>query len=143
MPAPQPQPEEPAELLARTAFTVMAVLTRLAAEHDLSLTQLRVFGILRDRTPRMAELADFLGLERSTMSGLVARAERRGLVRRIRDPHDARATGITMTEAGHDLAERVLDQVRTGLGPLTDRLTDEERRALSNLLTRLLPPTAT
>ncbi|MBL7622848.1 MULTISPECIES: hypothetical protein [unclassified Frankia] len=45
--------------MAQIAYTVMAVLTRVAAEHDLSLTQLRVFGILRDHRPRMAELADF------------------------------------------------------------------------------------
>ncbi len=48
------------DALAQSAFVVMGALTRIAAEHDLSLTQLRVFGILRDREPRMSELADFL-----------------------------------------------------------------------------------
>lgn len=37
--------------LVRSAFQVMGVLTRIGAEYDLSLTQLRVLGILRDRTP--------------------------------------------------------------------------------------------
>ncbi|MGP0022346.1 MAG: MarR family winged helix-turn-helix transcriptional regulator, partial [Streptosporangiaceae bacterium] len=67
--------------LVRASFTVIALLSRVAAEHDLSLTQLRVLAILRDREPTMAELATYLGLERSSVSGLIDRAVRRGLVR--------------------------------------------------------------
>jgi DNA-binding MarR family transcriptional regulator len=61
--------DELRDALAQMSFTLMAVLTEVAAEHDLSLTQLRVLGILRDREPTMAELATFTGLERSTISG--------------------------------------------------------------------------
>ncbi|MGY1962144.1 MarR family transcriptional regulator [Nocardia gipuzkoensis] len=67
----------------------MAVLTRIGSEHDLSLTQLRLLGLLRDRRPRMTDLAAFLGLDKSTMSGLVERAERRGLVARGKSPEIA------------------------------------------------------
>lgn len=35
----------------RTSFRIMAVLTRIGSEHDLSLTQLRLLGLLRDRRP--------------------------------------------------------------------------------------------
>jgi len=125
------------ELLAQTAFTVMAVLTRLAADHDMSLTQLRVLGILRDRAPRLVELADFLGLEKSTMSGLVTRSERRGLVVRTPDPADARATVVTMTDAGHALSGRVLDELHASLDPMIAGLDREERAALGLLLARL------
>ena len=93
-----PEGEALVDALAHSAFVVMGALTRIGAEHELSLTQLRVLGILRDRTPRMAELADYLGLEKSTMSGLVDRAERRGLLERPRrrgvyDRRRARARG--------------------------------------------------
>ena len=111
--------EDRLDALVQTAFTVTAVLTRIGARHDLSLTQLRVLGILRDRTPRMAALADFLGLERSTMSGLINRAEQRGLVERGPDPEDARASVVRMTEDGQALAERVRTEVHDALRPLT------------------------
>lgn len=130
-------PDEAAELLAQVALTVTTVLTRLAAEHDMSLTQLRVLGILRDRTPRMTELADVLGLEKSTMSGLITRAERRGLVARVPDGDDARATTVTMTPAGHALAERMARQVHAGLRPFVDRIPAEEWRAIRGPLGRL------
>ena len=68
--------EELRDALAQISFALMAVLTEVAAEHDLSLTQLRVLGILRDREPTMADLAAFTGLERSTVSGLIDRALR-------------------------------------------------------------------
>jgi DNA-binding MarR family transcriptional regulator/catechol 2,3-dioxygenase-like lactoylglutathione lyase family enzyme len=93
----------------------MAVLTRIAAENDLSLTQLRVLGILQDRRLRISTLAAYLGLERSTLSGLVDRAERRGLVERADSREDRRATEVTLTDAGRSLAARVRSDVRDAL----------------------------
>ena len=82
--------------LVQVSFAVTAVLSRVAAEHDLSLTQLRVLGILRDRKPTMAELANYLGLERSTVSGLVDRAVQRGLVEKNTDPSDGRSVRVSL-----------------------------------------------
>src|ERR1700761_9845296 len=94
------QERVPADLLdnlAVTSFTVIALLSRIAAEHDLSLTQFRTLAILRDRTPTMAELAGFLGLERSSVSGLIDRAARRGLVQRTASRSEGRAGQVSLT----------------------------------------------
>ncbi|KQV08302.1 MarR family transcriptional regulator [Leifsonia sp. Root112D2] len=109
----------------------MGAFTRIAAEHDLSLTQLRVLGILRDRRLRMAQLADYLGLDKSTLSGLIERAERRGLVARTRNTEDKRAVDVFMTDAGHELAEKVQHDVRLVFAPLTDRLDAMQQRSLT------------
>ncbi len=127
------------DALAQSAFVVMGAVTRVGAAHDLSLTQMRVLGILRDRRLRMAELATFLGLEKSTMSGLVERAERRGLLARAKSSGDGRAVDVFMTPEGRELAERVHAEVRRALAPTTDRLDAGERRALTGLLERMLP----
>jgi DNA-binding MarR family transcriptional regulator len=126
------------DALAQTSFTVIAQLSRVAAEHDLSLTQLRVLAILRDRTPAMAALAEFLGLERSSVSGLVDRAERRGLVTRTPSRSDGRSVEIALTPAGHELAADVATEVSALLTPLTARLPPADQRRLTTLLTRLL-----
>ncbi|MQA73875.1 MAG: MarR family transcriptional regulator [Solirubrobacterales bacterium] len=138
---PNPGAEALVDALAQSAFAVMGVLTRIAAEHEMSLTQLRVLGILRDRSPRMAELADYLGLERSTMSGLVDRAERRGLLGRGKNPDDARAVDVFMTSAGLELAVRVEAEIHHALAPITRRLDAKQRRALTRLLERMLGST--
>jgi DNA-binding MarR family transcriptional regulator len=128
------------DALAQVAFAMMAALNKLSAENDLSLTQLRVLGILRDRRPRMAALADYLGLEKSTMSGLVDRAEKRGLVARAPSAEDGRAVEVFLTRAGVQLGERLSAQVREALAPLTRRLGPEDQRRLRGLLERMLDP---
>lgn len=126
------------DALAQTAHAVTTVLTRVAAEHDLSLTQLRVLAILRDRRLRMSVLADYLGLERSTMSGLVDRAEKRGLLARGPSATDGRAVEVYLTDEGLALAERGTSQVRAALEPSTAALTAAERRRLQTLLEKLV-----
>lgn len=126
--------------LVRSAFQIMGVLTRISAEHDLSLTQLRVLGILRDRRPRMSDLAAFLGLDKSTLSGLVDRAARRGLMTRAPNPTDKRAVDVLITDAGRELTERMYQEARTALAPATGRLDEQQRLQLAQLLQPVLTP---
>jgi DNA-binding MarR family transcriptional regulator len=143
VPGPAPHPIERdglVDALAQTAFAITAVLSRAAAEHDLSLTQLRVLAILRGRRLRMSALADHLGLERSTLSGLVDRAESRGLVARAPSPEDRRVVEVLLTPAGVRLAERVSDDIGRTLAPLTDTLAGRQRHQLQGLLERMLGP---
>lgn len=137
------RPEDVLEdALVRTSFRMMAVLTRVGAEHDLSLTQLRLLGLLRDRRPRMTDLAAFLGLDKSTMSGLVERAERRGLVARGKSPDDRRVVDVFITPAGSELAEQLQEEIRAALAPFTDRLRTDDRDLLTGLLNTLSGTTA-
>ncbi|MGW4946141.1 MarR family winged helix-turn-helix transcriptional regulator [Actinoplanes sp. NPDC004185] len=126
------------DALVRSAFRVMGVLTRVGAAHDLSLTQLRVLGILRDRRLRMTELAGYLGLDKSTMSGLVDRAERRGLLARGRNPGDKRVVDVFITPAGLELADRVQAEIQRDLAPATGRLDPRQRTQLAGLLELVL-----
>lgn len=130
--------DELRDALAQMSFTLMAVLTEVAAEHDLSLTQLRVLGILRDREPTMADLASFTGLERSTISGLIDRAVQRGLVVRTADPHDGRSVRVTLTESADSLALEVTAAIGDRIRPLTTRLNSVEQKRLTALLTKAL-----
>ncbi|MER7057917.1 MarR family transcriptional regulator [Streptomyces sp. NPDC000351] len=128
------------DALARVTFHMSGVLTRIGAKHDLSLTQLRVLGLLRDRRPRMTELAEFLGLDKSTMSGLIDRAERRGLVKRDKNPEDRRAVDVVITPAGLVLAEQVYDELRRALAPTLSGLGPAHRDQLVELLNAARKP---
>lgn len=130
--------QELIDALVRASFAAMAVLNRVGAEHDLSLTQLRVLAILRDRRVKMSELADHLGLDKSTISGLVDRAEKRGLLQRAPNPGDGRAVDVFLTTGGAQLARRGGDQVARALSPMIGQLTSAEARRLTTLLHRLL-----
>jgi DNA-binding MarR family transcriptional regulator len=128
------------DALVRTSYATMAVLTRIGAAHDLSLTQLRVLAILRDRRPTMTALAAYLGLDKSTMTGLVDRAEKRGLLARARNPEDGRAVDVLITPAGAALAATIHAEVARSLAPLTGALGRPDQRRLQTLLETMLRP---
>ncbi|WP_258173949.1 MarR family winged helix-turn-helix transcriptional regulator [Mycobacterium shigaense] len=117
---------------------MIAALSRVAAEQDLSLTQLRMLGILRDREPAMAELAAYLGLERSTVSGLIDRAVQRGLVRKTTDAVDGRSVRVSLTAEARKMETRIVSDIGELLAPMTDRLNPGERKRLTALLAKLL-----
>lgn len=127
-----------ADALVTTAFITMAVINRIGAENDLSLSLIRVLGILSDRRPRMAELADYLGLEKQTMSGLIARAEKRGLVARAPNADDRRATDVFLTKKGATLVKQLHVQGQQALAPLTAQLSASDKKQLQELLQRML-----
>lgn len=130
--------EDLIDALVRSSFAVMAVLSRIGAEHDLSLTQLRMLGILRDRRVTMSGLADYLGLDKSTISGLVSRAEKRHLIGRAPNPADGRAVDVFLTAAGIELAERGAAQIARALSPMTGALTPHQARQLTTMLEQFL-----
>lgn len=140
--APDAEQDALIDALLQFSYRAMGVLSRLAAENDLSLTQLRVLGILRDRRLRITAIADYLGLEKSTLSGLIDRAEKRGLVERAPSATDRRAVDVLLTPQGHELGARLTAQLRDELAPYTSTLAAAERRQVRGLVERMLgqPP---
>lgn len=130
--------EQLVDALGEAAFRTMGPLTGLAADAGLSLTQLRVLAILRDRRLRIGDLAQYLGLEKSTMTGLVARAEKKGLLARQPNADDARAVDVVITDDGLEVTRSLEGAIRDALLPLTTRLPERDRRQLRGLLERML-----
>src|SRR6202167_6022763 len=110
--------------LAQLSFIVSGLLERRSAEHDLSMIQIRLLGVLRDRTPTINQLAALLRLDKSSVSGLVDRAQRRGLVARAPATTDRRSVLVSLTDDGRSLASSVatdfesdVSSVLAGLAP--------------------------
>jgi DNA-binding MarR family transcriptional regulator len=126
------------DALAQLSFLVHNALAEIAAEHDLSIIQTRLLGILRDRRPTMNELGRHLGLDKSSISGLVDRAQRRGLVERTVSPLDRRAFQVSITDAGRQLAERAAarfaERIETAVAPLPEA----DRQLLSRLAAQIV-----
>ena len=132
-----PSDEELVDALVQTSYAIIGIVTSVAAHHDLSLTLLRVLAILRDRTPTMSQLAHHLGLDRSTVTGLVERAVRRDLLEKLNNPDDRRSNRVGLTEEGRALAETVTQEIKNELKPLSSRLDMGQRYDLTKLLTGL------
>jgi MarR family transcriptional regulator, lower aerobic nicotinate degradation pathway regulator len=124
--------------LAQLSFLVHNALAELAGQQDLSIIQMRLLGVLRDREPTMHVLGRLLGLDKSSVSGLVARAQRRGLVIRTVSPTDRRAYQVSITATGRQLAEHVGAQFTERIEALAAGLSDCDRQLLSQLATLIV-----
>jgi DNA-binding MarR family transcriptional regulator len=124
--------------LVQLSFAIQAVLLKASAQHNLSVTQLRLLGIVRDGEPPMSAIASHLGLDRSSVTGLVDRAEHRGLVARTASSQDARVTTVVVTptglEMGADLAEMVTAKIEALLG----QVGEADRECLIRVATKIL-----
>ncbi|GAA3765063.1 winged helix DNA-binding protein [Microbacterium kribbense] len=125
-------------LIRRAQQLHVATWARIVST-EISSPQYTILVILDQRgSASQRELGDEVDLDRSTIADLVARMERRGLLRRDRDPDDARRKTVTLTE--HGRAERVrlrplVEQVQRELvAPLSDQAHAGLRHALHGML---------
>jgi MarR family transcriptional regulator, lower aerobic nicotinate degradation pathway regulator len=133
----------PVDGLAQLAFLIHRILERLAAEHGFSIIQARLLGVLRDRKPTMNELARLLELDKSSITGLVDRAARRGLVVRVPSTTDRRVVLVGLTGDGRSLVSRVSSQFEAEVSMILNRLPPADRDLLAGLVSRLLVAHAT
>ena len=103
-------------LLDRTGLspTASAVLYRLHAEGPVRLTA----------------LASSVEVSQPSMTQLIQRLERKGLVARLTDPDDRRAALVTVTDGGRQLVLERQDRVRERLAELLTMLAQHQRDAL-------------
>ena len=88
----------------------------------------------------MATLAEYLGLEKSTMTGLVDRAEKRGLLARVPSQTDGRAVEVYITPQGLAVVEPAYGRFVELLAPVVQELRAAERRQLQTILERMTGP---
>jgi DNA-binding MarR family transcriptional regulator len=120
------------------SFIVQSVLGRVADGLGLSVTQLRMLAVLEDREIGMLQLAGILELEKSSTTGLVDRAVRRGLVRRVAVPGNRRAVNVTVTLAGQELARTARSSVRAEITAMSESLGPAQRDRLRRSATTLI-----
>jgi DNA-binding MarR family transcriptional regulator len=126
------------DALVQLSFAVQSLLGRIAAEHDLSVIQARLLGVLRDREIGMLELSRILELEKSSVTGLVDRAERRGLVQRVSVPGNRRAVRVILTPHGQALVGAVAGLVSAHIAELTAGLSPAQQARLAELATSII-----
>jgi DNA-binding MarR family transcriptional regulator len=87
---------------------------------------------------QMNTVAEFLSVTPRNVTGLVDNLEAAGLVERVPDPVDRRATIVRVTASGETAAARGRKVHEASLGKLMGILTEEEMLQLRHLGTKLL-----
>ena len=133
--------------ISRLARELEARLEPVYREHGLEPGWHDVLATLRRTGPSyQLRPSDFTGSLMLTSSGTTKRLdrlERAGLIARAPDPDDRRGVIITLTEAGHELIDRVTEAHMANEARLLEGLSAAERERLAGLLRKLglsLPP---
>ncbi|MFB7418249.1 MarR family winged helix-turn-helix transcriptional regulator [Streptomyces sp. NPDC056210] len=119
---------------------LVAISTRALASTDDSLTlpQLRTLVVLERCGPvKLAVMAATLGVNPSTAMRMVDRLEGVGLVVRKPNPSNRREVVLSLTRGGRSLVTRVLDNRRSEIRTLVQRLPVDSRVALVPALSAL------
>jgi DNA-binding MarR family transcriptional regulator len=124
--------------LMQLTTLVQAVYARVSERHDLTPVQARLLCVLLDGSRGMAELAHCFGVEKAALTGLMDRAERRGLARRSPVPGDRRALQVTLTEAGHQAAAAFHAEIGAELSRLIAPLAPRDREHFRATITEII-----
>ncbi len=121
--------------LDRVNPAYLAVLMCLWKEESLddALAKLGTSGGMKT-----ADLARCAGIEPSSMTGVIDRMERDGLVRREDDPDDRRAQKIRLTDTGSDVRNAVIAAADAALGEAFDGVEPAGLEELKSVLRRVL-----
>ncbi|MFE1644818.1 MarR family winged helix-turn-helix transcriptional regulator [Microbacterium sp. P01] len=121
-------------------------LTRIAAietRNEAPAAQWRTLSILRTEGPlRLGELARESRVTQPGMTRLVTQLHEAGLVERVEDPSDSRATVVSATAAGLRALDAWLVQLSSALAPRFADLDDDDWAALSRAATILATRTS-
>jgi len=140
--------ESPVRLAAETWESLfraqVAVMRRLQSGPAFKALAVNEYDVLftLSRCPsgwlRLNELNDNVLLSQSSLSRLVERLEKRGLLERMPAPQDGRGVLLKLTDAGHDLQKQIgREHVRDISALLTPALTAGEQRELLRLTEKL------
>jgi DNA-binding MarR family transcriptional regulator len=123
--------------LVRLSHLVQHAMSCAGREYDLTPQQAQLLCQLTKGPTGMAALGRTLHLEKSSLTGLIDRVERRALVARVPDEHDRRALKVSLTSHGADVAERVHAAVTARLDALARGLRPAERDLLASAAEQL------
>lgn len=87
---------------------------------------------------KIADLGRCAGLEPSTMTGLLDRMERDGLVRREDDPKDRRAMMIRLTDDGAKIRKSVAAAMESALREAYDGIGSDALDSMKDVLRKVL-----
>ena len=135
----------PYYLITRASLTSTAYLKRELAEAGVTQVRPAYLGVLmslwREDGLKVVDLGRRAGLEPSTMTGMLDRMERDGLLARHPDPEDRRAQRIMLTDEGRSMQKQVEDVVDRTLVGILDGVAKRDIELLKKTLRHVLANT--
>lgn len=129
--------EVEAVLGASRVLVGVAARSLAPVEDSVTLTQFRALVIIASRGPlHLAALADAMQIHPSNATRTCDRLVAMGQADRRDNPADRRHLLLTLTGAGRDLVNGVMDRRRSAIGQILRGMPPEDRAQVATVLTR-------
>lgn len=129
-------------LLASAHHRQLDLFSRHTAQFNIAPREYAAMLLLEVRSDLwQSQIAETLGMDRTTVTYLVDELEKRGWLVRERDPADRRAHVVSLTAAGRQALTAIKPTVLEAKKELLTPLSEDEQDQLCDLLTRLAAPT--
>jgi DNA-binding MarR family transcriptional regulator len=129
--------EVQAVLAASRVLIGVAARSLAAVEDTVTLTQVRALVIVASRGPlHLAALAEDMGVHPSNATRACDRLVAAGLLDRRDNPADRRHLLLTLTDAGRELVDGVMDRRRVAIGQILQQMLPNDRAQLATVLSR-------
>jgi len=124
--------------LRRAQSTVFAEFMQTMADDKVTPGQFGVLVLIEENAGlNQSTLAKALGIERSTMVGVIDGLENRGLVERRKSLTDKRAHALTLTDQGDKLLGSIKPKIKDHESRIAGDLNTDELETLMELLKRV------
>ena len=126
-------------LINRTGVELATAFSREIARHGVTLQMWRVLAALQHRDGlRISDLAELTSIEISTLSRLVGKMEKQGMVTRRRGPEaDGRVVAVALTPVGRATTRAIVPVARRYEATALAGFSAEEAAALKRMLIRV------
>lgn len=126
-------------LINRVRVEMIDALDRELAQYDISAPQLIVLASLAtDDHVSPANICKTISYDPGAMTRMIDRLEQKGLVKRIPNPNDRRATQLALTPAGKALYPQLMAAKDRVAAQFLRGFTKDETRQLESFLNRML-----
>ncbi len=116
----------------------MAIFAVVMSDLDLTSVQFAALVKLRDmKAVTQTELGRLIGIDRATISGVVSRLQKRGVLQFRLDPLDRRSRIIALTATGEALLAQALQRTEQVGDDTMAPIGEAERAALREMLRKL------
>jgi len=138
-----PNPKDcPYYLVTRVSLSATSVFKKAFADEGLVELKPAYLGTLmslwNEDGLKVIELGRRAGLEPSTMTGLIDRMERDGLVKRVPDAEDRRVLKIFLTDAGRTIKDTVASKVDNVMSQVLSGIDEADVGHLKETLRKVL-----
>ncbi|MEI9533981.1 homoprotocatechuate degradation operon regulator HpaR [Moellerella wisconsensis] len=125
--------------LLQARETAMSFFRPILKSYNLTEQQWRIIRVLADsRSIDFHDLSVKTCILRPSLTGILTRMERDGLIFRLKPLNDQRKLYVSLTPQGQDLYDRARQEVEAGYNSIEQAFSSEKMQQLTQLLDELI-----